>query len=679
MLLDFFGLREQPFCVSPHPSYLYSSRSRSEALDSLTHAAASSGTVLALLGVSGVGKTTLLNQFLANLPSSTRPILLPNTPFSASELHDFLLRELGASAPGMASLSESRELSELISAEMHAGSGYVVVADDAEKLDASALETACGLADCGAAFSVILTGKPGLHNKLQSNPSPLSFATKLLEPLSGPETAAYIQHRLRVAGHPAADLFERESLALIAERGRGIPRNINQICFRALLEGYASGCRTLSPDIVEKAAQKLELGGAGQPVPKLRASQPILSAKPHSMPQGRPQPRKRVFSPVLLRQLPLRRAAVAALAATTLALPYLAAKRISESIRPGTSATTLAPQVSRPAESKGPSDVSPLATAVGSKEPTGKPPSPTEPAPIARSRQQVTLASHSSSRETTERIRASDSPERIPTDGPRFSLARELGLKINRIAIDAGHGGYDTGTIGPSGLMEKDLCLDVALRLGRMIKENIPGAEVIYTRTDDRYIPLEERTSIANEGQADLLISIHANSSDVGQIRGVETYYVSLATSPEAREIATRENAVGDSSLHNLPDLIKKITRNENLAESQQLAADLQSSLSRRLQLVSRQETNRGVKRAPFIVLTGANMPAVLSEISFLSNPTDDKLLLENDQRQRITEGLYRGIADYLGTMPTRAIPEHTRTRSASVGALSSTQTDGLR
>jgi N-acetylmuramoyl-L-alanine amidase len=227
--------------------------------------------------------------------------------------------------------------------------------------------------------------------------------------------------------------------------------------------------------------------------------------------------------------------------------------------------------------------------------------------------------------------------------------------------------------------MEKDLCLDVALRLGRMIKENVPGAEVIYTRTNDRYIPLEERTSTANEGQADLFISIHANSSDARQIRGVETYYVSLAASPEAREIATRENAVGDSSLHNLPDLIKKITRDENLAESRQLATDLQSSLSQRLQLVSRQETNRGVKRAPFIVLTGANMPAVLSEISFLSNPSDDELLLKTDQRQRITEGLYRGIAAYLGSMPARAIPEHTRTPSASAGALSSMQPDGLR
>jgi N-acetylmuramoyl-L-alanine amidase len=241
----------------------------------------------------------------------------------------------------------------------------------------------------------------------------------------------------------------------------------------------------------------------------------------------------------------------------------------------------------------------------------------------------------------------------LPSGQP--SLARELGLKIHRIVIDPGHGGNDTGTMGTHGLLEKNLCLDVALRLGELIEEKIPDAQVIYTRKDDRNIALEERTAMANEANADLFISIHANSSDSRQTRGVETYYVSLATSPESKNLATRENALAESSLHNLPELLKKITRNEKLAESKQLAEYLQNALAERLQLVSPLETNRGVKQAPFIVLIGANMPAVLSEISFVSNTSDENLLLESGQRQRVAEGLYRGIAAYLDSLQSPA------------------------
>ena len=241
--------------------------------------------------------------------------------------------------------------------------------------------------------------------------------------------------------------------------------------------------------------------------------------------------------------------------------------------------------------------------------------------------------------------KASDSP------GSEPSLTRALGLKINRIAIDPGHGGYDTGAMGPHGLVEKNLCLDVALRLGELIERNIPGAEVIYTRKNDKHVSLEERTAIANSADADLFISIHANSSDSREARGVETYYLSLSAPPEAMELATRENALAESSLHDLPELIKKITNNEKISESKQLAGDIQNALSQRLQLVSRRATNRGVKQAPFVVLTGATMPAVLSEISFVSNASDESLLLESGQRQRVAEGLYRGIAAYLDSL----------------------------
>jgi N-acetylmuramoyl-L-alanine amidase len=238
-----------------------------------------------------------------------------------------------------------------------------------------------------------------------------------------------------------------------------------------------------------------------------------------------------------------------------------------------------------------------------------------------------------------------------PTRDGQRSLTRALGLKISRIVIDPGHGGHDTGTIGPHGLMEKDLCLDVALRLGHLIEQKLPAAVVVYTRKDDTFIPLEDRTRIANEAKADLFISIHANSSHDPAARGVETYYLNFAASEESMEVASRENALAQESLHDLQDIIKKIARNEKLEESKEFAIDIQDSLAQRLQVVSRSEKNRGVKKAPFVVLIGANMPSVLSEISFVSNPNDEKLLRKTDQRQRIADGLYRGIASYLDSL----------------------------
>jgi len=242
-------------------------------------------------------------------------------------------------------------------------------------------------------------------------------------------------------------------------------------------------------------------------------------------------------------------------------------------------------------------------------------------------------------------------PEPRPMRNGGRSLSRELGLKISRIVIDPGHGGRDTGTIGPHGLMEKDVCLDVALRLGHIIQKDLPGAQVIYTRKTDIFVPLEERTAIANKEKADLFISIHANSSHDRYARGIETYYLNFATSPEAMEVATRENAYSTESIHDLQNLIQKIARNDKIEESKELATDIQGALSHRLELVSASEHNRGVKRAPFVVLIGANMPSVLCEISFLSNPTDERLLRRPIQRERIAMGIYRGIATYLASI----------------------------
>jgi N-acetylmuramoyl-L-alanine amidase len=257
-----------------------------------------------------------------------------------------------------------------------------------------------------------------------------------------------------------------------------------------------------------------------------------------------------------------------------------------------------------------------------------------------------------------------------PTRDGQHSLTRALGLKIGRIVIDAGHGGHDTGTIGAHGLMEKDLCLDVALRLGHLIEQKLPGAEVIYTRKDDTFIPLEQRTAIANEAKADLFISIHANSSHDHEARGIETYYLNFATSEESLEVATRENALSQEGLHDLQDLVKKIARNEKIEESKEFASDVQDSLTRRMQLVSQGEKNRGVKKAPFVVLIGANMPSILSEISFISNPSDEKLLRKGDQRQRVADGLYRGIAAYLDNLNSLSYDKSKLVSDNRAGAL---------
>ena len=236
-------------------------------------------------------------------------------------------------------------------------------------------------------------------------------------------------------------------------------------------------------------------------------------------------------------------------------------------------------------------------------------------------------------------------PAAQPTRAGGRSLTRVLGLKVGRIVIDAGHGGHDTGTIGPTGLMEKDLSLDVALRLGRIIRGKLPLAEVTYTRSDDSFVALEQRTAIANEARSDLLISIHANSSKDRKVRGIETYYLNFNAAPAAMEVAARENALAQGGVHQLAEMVEKIARNEKIDESRDLAASIQESLARQ---TSARGLNRGVREAPFVILIGANMPSVLTEISFLSNPADEQWLKKPSNRQRIAEGIYRGIETYL-------------------------------
>jgi N-acetylmuramoyl-L-alanine amidase len=233
-----------------------------------------------------------------------------------------------------------------------------------------------------------------------------------------------------------------------------------------------------------------------------------------------------------------------------------------------------------------------------------------------------------------------------PTADGETSLVRALGLKIGRIVIDAGHGGHDSGTLGAGGIEEKDVVLDVALRLGKLLHDRL-GAEVVYTRDDDTFVPLETRTAIANKAQADLFISVHANSSQDPTVKGVEVYYLNFTSDPEAMTVASRENAVSSESVHELSDLVKKIALKDKIDESKELAADVDASLYAGLRKGNPELRNRGVKKAPFVVLIGANMPSILAEISFVTNPESADKLETPVYRERVAESLYRGIAQY--------------------------------
>jgi N-acetylmuramoyl-L-alanine amidase len=247
--------------------------------------------------------------------------------------------------------------------------------------------------------------------------------------------------------------------------------------------------------------------------------------------------------------------------------------------------------------------------------------------------------------------RAGRHVEGEPVDAPPptadgETLLRALGLKIGRIVIDAGHGGHDSGTLGVGGIEEKDVVLDVALRLGKLLHDRL-GAEIVYTRADDTFIPLETRTAIANKAQADLFISVHANSSQDEDARGVEVYYLNFTSDPDAMRVASRENAVSTESVHELSDLVKKIALKDKIDESKELATDVDASLYAGLAKGNAGLKNRGVKKAPFVVLIGANMPSILAEISFVTNPKDAAELSQPEYRERVAESLYRGVARY--------------------------------
>lgn len=240
-------------------------------------------------------------------------------------------------------------------------------------------------------------------------------------------------------------------------------------------------------------------------------------------------------------------------------------------------------------------------------------------------------------------------PAKRNASGDR-SMIRVLGLKVGRIVLDPGHGGHDTGTVGPGGLREKDLVLDVAQRLGRLIEQRM-GSEVIFTRSDDTFVPLERRTEIANEAKADLFLSIHANSSPFRSAAGVETYYLNFTTSKSALDLAARENSGSQMSVYDLQGLLEKIALKDKVEESREFAGRIQSAMYTLSAKTDSRAKDRGVKKAPFIVLIGASMPSVLAEIGFISNAHDESIMRREDYRERTAEALYKGISNYASSL----------------------------
>ena len=231
-----------------------------------------------------------------------------------------------------------------------------------------------------------------------------------------------------------------------------------------------------------------------------------------------------------------------------------------------------------------------------------------------------------------------------------YSMARQLGLGVKRIVLDPGHGGNDPGCIGKKGLKEKDVVLDVCKRLRTLIQSST-DIEVILTRESDIFMPLENRTVIANQKQADIYISVHANSFPNRKRSGVETFYLNFSQDDSVNQVAAIENATSTKNIGKMKTIIESIVRNSKIVESKELAAKVQSNLVSNLSRHYKNVKNLGVKGGPFWVLIGGEVPSVLVEISHLSNPTGEARLKTSDYRQRIAEGIFGGIKDYINSL----------------------------
>lgn len=256
-----------------------------------------------------------------------------------------------------------------------------------------------------------------------------------------------------------------------------------------------------------------------------------------------------------------------------------------------------------------------------------------------------------------------DDPARFVIDvyGKEKVKKPDTVIAKRRIVIDAGHGGHDPGAVGPRGLYEKDVVLDIALKLRKILSSD-PLNEVFLTRETDVFIPLEERIVIANKKNADFFVSIHANASPGRQARGIETYLLNWTDNEEANKVAARENQISLKKMKVMNrkmqmddlDIIKSdLLRQNKRDESIKLAHYIQKSMVSTLDNGNKDTLDLGVKQALFYVLFGARMPSVLVEVSFISNPEEEKLLSKDSYKKQIAEAIAEGLNKYITCIPT--------------------------
>ena len=243
-----------------------------------------------------------------------------------------------------------------------------------------------------------------------------------------------------------------------------------------------------------------------------------------------------------------------------------------------------------------------------------------------------------------------------PAEPPKTETNREAGVIQRKIVLDPGHGGHDSGAVGPTGLCEKDVVLDIALRIRDLIKKDYPAYEVILTRDSDVFIPLPERAKVANKSRADFFLSIHANASPNRKARGIETYLLNWTNDEEALKVAARENAISLKKMKQVQGelgvILASLDRDRKRDGSLNLAGNIQRSLVSLIKSRYPKVADLGVKQALFYVLVDAQMPSALAEVSFISNPEEEKLLSEGAYKQKIAESIVDGINAYFNSEP---------------------------
>ncbi|MHB8879077.1 MAG: N-acetylmuramoyl-L-alanine amidase family protein, partial [Myxococcaceae bacterium] len=236
--------------------------------------------------------------------------------------------------------------------------------------------------------------------------------------------------------------------------------------------------------------------------------------------------------------------------------------------------------------------------------------------------------------------------------GQEMTLAEQLGLKVRRVVIDAGHGGHDSGAVGQKGTLEKDVTLQVATRLAARLTE--AGLEVVLTRDDDTFVRLEDRARHANEVHGDLFISVHCNSAPGHKLRGIETYTLNTSADRYSIRLAARENASSEKGISDLQFILADLATKANTEESSRLAVKVQEGLVGALRVKHKEVRDLGTKEALFYVLLGAKMPAILVETSFLSHPEEEKLLASPAYQEELAAAIAAGVQDFLGDRQQR-------------------------